>query len=201
MSCSAARPRLGAEGGPGRGGRGSLARGSLGGADLRAALDADAGLVRGRGGGAGRDAAGAARGGDAAHARRVGRRHGPGDVALRARDRDPLGLGRAGRRAGHLGRGAGRERAHPDVPPLPGAGRPADAARALRRSRGTEARLRRRRQQLRSLARDPRPHRRRRGRRRQPRGLPDRAGAGGADRGPRPPRRARTRSTPTSGSA
>ena len=46
--------------------------------------------------------------------------------------------------------------ADPAAPPLPGAGRPADAARALRRARRAAARLRRRRQQRRALAGDRR---------------------------------------------
>ena len=60
--------------------------------------------------------------------------------ALPARDRDPLGLARDGRRAGRRRRGAGDQRADPASPPLPGARRPADAARALRRaSRGSSS--------------------------------------------------------------
>ena len=71
-------------------------------ADLRAAVHAHAHLVRGRRDRAGRHADRAARGGDAALARRVGARHGAGAVALRARDlrahrpaRDARGAGRA----------------------------------------------------------------------------------------------------------
>ena len=130
---------------------------------LRAALDPDPGLVRGRGRRARRPPARPARRRAAARPRRVDRRHRPGAVALPARDRDPLGLARDGRRARRRRVGPGDQRAHPAAPPLPGARRPADPARALRRARRGHGRLRRRRQQRRPLAGDPRPHRRGRG--------------------------------------
>ena len=65
----------------------------------------------------------------------------------------------------------GLQHADRRAPPLPGARRPADAARGVRRRSTASARLRRRRQQRRPLARDPRRDRRRRGRRRLARGL------------------------------
>ena len=87
---------------------------------------------------------------------------GAGPLALPRRDRDPLRLPRGRRRAGRRGRGAGRQRAHPAPPPLPGARRPAHPARALRRPRRAAPRLRRRRQQRRPLAGDRLRARRRR---------------------------------------
>ena len=116
------------------GSRWRRARGQERRAAVREALDPDAGLVRGRGGRARRHAAGPARRRAPARARRVDRRHGAGAVPLRARDRDPGGLARDGRGAGRRRRGAGDQRADARPPPLPGAGRPAHAARALRRS-------------------------------------------------------------------
>ena len=110
----------------------------------------------------------------------------------------------------------------PRPPPVPGARRPDDAARGVRRDRGPPARLRGRRQQRRPLAGDPRRAGRRRGGGRRAGGLPargrrsareltERSGRGrgrrrrrlhrrlGLDerrRGARPPRAAR-RSRPT----
>ena len=129
-------------------------------------------------------------------------RHGAGDVALPVGDRDPLGLRRGGGGAGRGGRRPGRQRADARPPPLPGARRHADAARALRRARGPSPRLRRRRQQLRPLAGDPGRHRGGRGGRRGARRATGWRTAS-ASRPATPPRRPRapTRSTPTSGSA
>jgi hypothetical protein len=71
----------------------------------------------------------------AALARRVDRRHRARPLPLSRRDRDPLRLPRERRRARRRGRGAGRQRADSAPPPLPGARRPDDDARALRRPR------------------------------------------------------------------
>ena len=169
-----------------------LPGGPLGRADLRAPVDPDARLLRGGRRRARRHPDRPARRRDADQPRRVARRRRPRALPLRACDRDPLGLGRAGRGARRGGRRPRDQRPHAAPSPLPGARRPADAARALRRARRAAARLRRRRQQRRPLARAARRRGRRRGGRLLAAGLRARGGGGRrADR--RPARRRRRR--------
>ena len=68
-------------------------------------------------------------------------------IGLRTGSEDEL------ERAGRVRHRARRQHALAAAPPVPGAGRPADHARGLRVARGPRARLRRRRQQRRPLAR------------------------------------------------
>ena len=104
-------------------------------ADLREALDAHARVLRGRHRRARRPRGRAALRRDAALARRGAARHRARALPARRRRRpahrrrrDPRGA----RRAQH---GAGHQHAERAPPPLPGARRPADAARGVRRAR------------------------------------------------------------------
>ena len=147
-------------------------------AAVRAPVDAHAHVDGGRGPRARRPPDGAARERAPAHARGVDPRHGARVLAPRRGDRTAHGQRGAPARARRARAGPGREPALARPPPVPGARRPADAARGVRRPARARARLRRRRQQRRPLARDPRHRRRPRGARRRP-------GGAAAPRGPR----------------
>ena len=108
------------------------ARRTHGRAVLRASLDPDPRLVPGRRCGARWTPTRAASRRAAARTGRVDRRHRPGVVAIPARDRDPRGLGRDGRRARRRLRDPGGQRADAPSPSVPGARRPDDPARTFR---------------------------------------------------------------------
>ena len=194
-----ARPRAGAQG---RAARLARARAPHRRARVRASVDADAHLVRGRDRRARGPPDGAAARRAAAHARRVGARHGARALAPRRGDRAAHRVGGDPRRAGRARHRARREHALARSSPVPGARRPAHAARGARRPARPAADLRRRRQQHGPLARGRRRARRPGGHGGRTRRLPargrDRRAAHRRPRGGAP--RAPTCSTPTSGS-
>ena len=98
------------------GGRLRFAGGQIGRPDLRAALDPDPHLVRGRSRRARRHADRPSQRRAADQPRRIDRRHRPGHVPLRPCDRDPQPFPRARRRARRRRRRAGDQRAHPAAP-------------------------------------------------------------------------------------
>ena len=102
-------------------------------ARLRAAVDAHAHVVRGRDRRARRPPDGAAPRRAAAHARRVGARHRARALAPRRGDRPAHRVGGDARRAGRARDRARRQHALARPPPVPGARRPAHAARGVRR--------------------------------------------------------------------
>ena len=109
---------------------------------LREAVDANARLVRGGRRGAGRDAARALR-----EELQLGRGETLADTATALSGYAAAivvrTFARPRSRSSPRGDRAGHQRAHGRAPPVPGAGRPAHAPRALRRARGAEGRLRR----------------------------------------------------------
>ena len=153
------------------------ARRPLGRAAVREALDPHAHVDRGRRVRAGRPPDGAARGRAAAHARRVGARHRARVLPPRRGDRP---ADRSDERLDELAEHA----TVPVVNLLSPLHHPCQALadlmtlrEAFGDDRGPAARLRRRRQQRRALAGDPRRARRRRGRGRRADGLPARGRA------------------------
>ena len=182
---------------PGRPGQGRPVRATPAGrpaagrGDLRQAVPAHPGLVRGRHRRAGRPPAG--------H-RRAGTHFGRGEtiedaarVLSRLRARDRLAHLRPGpdrQAAGRRRRRAGGQRADRRLPPLPAAGRPADRPRAARRLAGRHPGLRRRRGQqhgpLLPAGRRDRRHARA-GRRRRRATTPTRPSSPGPPRSPPAP--------------
>ncbi len=119
---------------------------------------------------------------DPARPRRASARHRRRVEPLRRRDRACAPSGRTGSRSSPRARDVpGRQRADRLHPPVPGAGRPADAARDQGRAEGPHAGVHRRRQQHGSFAAAGRRHGRGAGPRRQPARLRA-AGAGRTSR-------------------
>ena len=127
------RPRARAQAGAGRL---AGAGGPHGRPALRAAEHAHAHVERERRLRARRAPDGPARQRAAAHARRVGARHRARVLPPRRRDRPADLAATSARRAGRARHGARGQPALPAAPPVPGAGRPDDAARGVRGDRG-----------------------------------------------------------------
>ena len=119
--------------------------------DLRAALDADAGVVRSRHARAWRNLDHVEPGRHADRQRRDHRRHRPRAVALCRRHHDQDRLAREAARACRACHGAGDQRAHQPLPSLPGHGRCHDLRGEEGLDRGQDRRLARRCQQRRHL--------------------------------------------------
>ena len=112
-----------------------LAGPAVGGGALRQAEPAHPAVVRGRHRRAGRQPDHRGHPGHPLRPRRVAGRRRPGGLPVRVRDRHAHPRRRAARRAGLRRAGAGGQRAHRRLPPVPAAGRPAHHPGAARRHR------------------------------------------------------------------